>query len=96
MGKFTKGNPGRKKGSKNKIATRTQLSEWIDNNFKRFNAEMAKAKGARFCEIYLKAMEFCMPRYSSINFSVQNLSDDELRFFIEKIKEQMNEDGIVK
>lgn len=89
MAKFTKGNPGKPKGAKNRNATRIELSQWIDKNFIRFNSEMSKVKGARFCELYIKAMEFVMPKYSAINFSLSNMSEQDLEFLISKLKETM-------
>lgn len=90
MAKFQPGNPGRKRGSKNRAATRRLLAEWVHNNWGRFEKEMATVKGKAFCELFIKILPFMMPSYQAISFSLSNMSEEDLQFLITKLREQMS------
>jgi hypothetical protein len=89
MAKFKTGNPGKKKGAKNRAATRRKLADWVENNWSRFDQEMKSVKGKSFCELFIKVLPFMMPAYQSINFSLSNMPETDLEFLIEKLKEQI-------
>lgn len=89
--RFRKGEGGRPKGSRNKNATRTQLSKWVDENFAEFEKQMASLKGRAYCDIYVKTLCYVMPSYQSISMSLRNMSEDDLAYLISKLKEQQNE-----
>lgn len=93
MAKFQLGNPGKRKGAKNHAATRQMLADWVRNNWPRFEKEMKTVKGKSFCELFIKVLPFMMPAYQSISFSLTNMSESDLQFLIEKLKEQMGHES---
>lgn len=90
---FKKGNTGRPKGSTNKSLTRARIVTILSKSetWERFETELLALKGRAFVENFIKLWEFDTPRYSSINFSLQNMSESDLEFLIQKIKDQFNE-----
>ena len=93
MAKFQKGNPGKPKGAKSRSTTRAELGKWIDDNFARFQQEMQRVKGARFCELYIKSLEFVMPRYASVAMSLNQMSEQDLEFLINHIRNTMGNES---
>lgn len=91
MGKFEKGNPGRTKGVKNKSIARSKLADYVDTKWSKFESEMDTLKGRAFIENFIRVLPFVMPQYSAISFSLRSMSEDDLKFLIEKLKEQNNE-----
>lgn len=84
---------GRPKGRKNK-ATRTVknlLAKFLEENYGRFKSEAAKLEGKEFCTVYLKLIDFEVPKLSrqstSIDFS--KLSEDEADQVLELLAEKM-------
>ena len=90
-GKFKKGNPGKPKGTQNKVITRTRIAGLIETNWQKFETELKSLKGKAYVEAFTKLLPFHMPTYSAINFSLRNLGEDDLQYLIEKLKEQFNE-----
>jgi hypothetical protein len=90
---FTEGNPGRPKGSKNKSLTRGQIAAILndENTWTKFRAELKKLRGRAYVDALTKLFEYDTPRFSSINFSLSNMSEQDLAFLIETIKRQTNE-----
>ena len=90
-GRFGKGNKGKPAGSKNKTMTRTRLAELIDNKWNNFEAELNTLKGKAFVEAFTKLLPFHLPQYSAINFSLKNMSDDDLQYLLIQIKQELKE-----
>lgn len=91
-GYFQNGNSGRPKGSRNKSLTRGKISEILndESTWTKFKTELKKLRGRAYCDTLVKLFEYDTPRFASINFSLSNMSEDDLSFLIEKLKEQMN------
>lgn len=85
---FKPGNPGRRAGSKNKSIARMKLSEFVDNKWTKFETEMNGLKGRAYVENFIKLLPYIMPQYSAINFSLRNMSEDDLQFLIIKLREE--------
>lgn len=89
MAKFKPGNKGRPAGSKNKNVVRSRLSDYVGRKWDNFEAQMDTLKGRAYVENFIRLLPFVMPAYQSINFSLSNMSEDDLRFLIEKLKQDM-------
>ena len=92
-GQFKPGNSGRKKGATNRSLTRSKIISILSKpeNWERFETELFAMKGRAFVENFIKMWEYDSPKYSAINFSLSNMSQQDLTFLIDKIKEQVNE-----
>lgn len=90
---FKKGNTGRPRGATNKSLTRARIVTILSKpeTWARFEKELMAMKGRGFVEAFIKMWEFDTPKYSAINFSLSNMSDSDLQFLIDKLKEQFNE-----
>jgi hypothetical protein len=89
-GQFAHGNPGKPKLAENKIITRTRMAKLVDNNWDTFEKELKSLKGRAYVESFTKILPFILPTYSAINFSIRNLSDDDLAFLLLQIKKEFN------
>lgn len=91
MGKFQPGNKGRPPGSKNRNAVRSRLSDYVGSKWFHFEEQMDTLKGKVYVENFIKLLPFVMPSYQAINFSLRNMSEDDLKYLIEKLKELNHE-----
>jgi len=89
-GKFGQGNPGKPKGAKNKSMTRLRIAELIEDSWPKFLKELSTLRGKAYVEAITKLLPFHMPTYSAVNFNLRNMSEDDLQYLIEKLKEQNN------
>lgn len=85
--KFKPGNTGRPKGAKNRALCRARIETYIESNWDKFQKELNSLKGRAYVENFLKMLPYVTPAYQSISFSLRNMSDDDLKYLIEKIKE---------
>lgn len=92
---FKKGNTGRPKGATNKSLTRARIVSILSKpeTWTKFEKELMAMKGRGFVEAFIKMWEFDTPKYSAINFSLSNMSDSDLEFLIQKLKEQVNNES---
>jgi hypothetical protein len=90
---FKPGNGGRPKGSKNKSITRSRIAAILndENTWTKFATELKKLRGRAYCDTLVKLFEYDTPRFSSINFSLSNMSEQDLEFLVSHLKQQMNE-----
>lgn len=93
--KFKTGNPGRRPGSKNKSLTRGRIIAILskEENWQRFEKELQAMKGRAYCEAFMRMWEFDTPKWSAISFSLSNMSEPDLQFLIDKIKNQVNDES---
>lgn len=61
---------GRPKGVPNKVGTELKqtIKEFIDSNQNEFEERFSKLNDKDYCQIYLKMMEFCVPKLQSTKF----------------------------
>lgn len=92
---FQPGNSGRPKGSKNKSLTRTKIAEILNDaaTWARFTTELKKLRGRAYCDTLVKLFEYDTPRFSSINFSLSNMSEQDLEFLVSHIRQQMTNEN---
>lgn len=64
-----------------------RIQTFVDQNWGTFEIQLKALKGRAFVENFLKLMPYITPAYSSINFSLKNMSDEDLEYMIEKLKE---------
>jgi hypothetical protein len=88
---FKKGNQGRPKGATNKSITRSRIVSILSKpeHWQRFETELLSLKGRAFVENFIKLFDFDTPKYQAINFSLSNMSEQDLEFLISHIKQQM-------
>lgn len=95
--KGNSGNPaGRPKGTPNKATATVKklVANFLFDNFEKFTQEAANLEGKEFCAVYLKLIDFELPKLSrqatAVNFS--DLSEQEaeqvLELLAQKIKDE--------
>jgi hypothetical protein len=87
---FEPGNSGRPKGSGNKSPTRGFIRSILHDpaTWNKFKGELKKLKGRHYTDAITKMIDFDAPKYSSINFSIQNMNEEDLGYLIDRIREQ--------
>jgi len=91
-GQFALGNSGKPRLAENKIITRTKIAKLVDDHWDTFEKELKGLKGRQFVESFTRILPFIMPTYSAINFSIRNLTDDDLAFLLVQIKKEFNDE----
>lgn len=93
MSKFQAGNPGRPRGSRNKRPTRERIQKILSDPvaWQKFEDELFSLKGRAFTESFTRLFEFTTPRYQAQSLSLSSLPESDLRFLLEKIKQQEEE-----
>lgn len=85
---------GRQKGTPNKVTagTREALKNFLEAQRPEFEKAFIKLSPKEKVYAYTKLLPFITPQYSSINFSLSQMSEDDLQFLISKLKEQFHEE----
>lgn len=84
---------GRPKGSPNKATTTVKklVASFLTENFERFKMEAASLEGKEFCMMYLKMIDFEVPRLSrqatAVDFS--QLSEQEAEQVLDLLAEKI-------
>jgi hypothetical protein len=84
---------GRQKGVPNKTTASMRESLKIFLEAQRPEVEKAFKKLSPKEKVfaYTRLLPFVTPQYSSTNFSLKNMTDDDLEFVLQKIKEEVND-----
>lgn len=92
-GQFTKGNPGRPKGSKNKrqLLSNARIADYFnEQGFDDLIKEIRKLKGQYKVNAQLKLLEFVMPRQKSIDMTAEVTKPNEDKT-IQEIKKELRD-----
>lgn len=90
---FKTGNPGRKRGSPNKVTAtvREALKSFIEDQRPEFEKAFAKLKPKEKVQAYTRLLPFVTPAYQAINFSLNQMTEDDLKIIIDQLKQQTDE-----
>lgn len=84
---------GRKAGTPNKVtaSTRDALKRFIDSQQSEVERAFKKLQPKDKVFAYARLLPFVTPQYSAINFSLKNMSEEDLQFIIEHLKNNLDE-----
>jgi hypothetical protein len=91
MGKFEKGNPGRPKGSKNKVNTelRELIQQLFDDNFDTIQDDLESLEPKDRLKFMTDLLPYLMPKLQSTTYSqkidLDSMTDEDLDILIERI-----------
>lgn len=76
---FEKGNPGKKKGTRNKLPRTVQvfINDILTGNYETFEdkmSELADKKPYEYCKIYLELLSYVVPKLRAVEISTDAIS----------------------
>lgn len=89
---FTKGQGGRKPGTPNKVTTdlRQWISNFIDNNREQIQRDWQELEPKDRIVLFERLLKYALPtlQATSLDIDIENLTDEQLDYIIDKLKNQ--------
>lgn len=84
---------GRKAGVPNKVtaSTRETLKQFLDDQRPEFEKAFKKLSPKEKVYAYTRLLPFITPAYQAINFSLRNMSEDDLKYIVDHLKDNLDE-----
>lgn len=84
---------GRKAGTPNRVtqSTREALKTFLQAQQSEVEKAFKKLSPKEKVFAYTRLLPFITPQYSAINFSLKNMTEEDLQFFAEHLKSNLNE-----